>query len=92
MQGTVGYIGYFGSQEGKRTWYNCDYYERFAQCCFKDKKIQTCKISARCKYHTENTPVTILEIEKQKKKQNKVKVEVTKTRKKQTKKEQYNWK
>lgn len=65
MQGTSGYIGYFGSQEGKRTRYNCDHYERFAQCCFRDKKIQACKSPARCKYHTENTPVPLLEIEKQ---------------------------
>uniref|UniRef100_UPI00189E0BF6 GreA/GreB family elongation factor n=1 Tax=Turicibacter sanguinis TaxID=154288 RepID=UPI00189E0BF6 len=35
------------------------------QCCFRDKKIQACKSPARCKYHTENTPVTLLEIEKQ---------------------------
>lgn len=86
MQGTSGYIGYFGSQEGKRTRYNCDHYERFAQCCFRDKKIQACKSPARCKYHTENTPVTLLEIEKQNEKYNKVKVEATKTRKRQTKK------
>lgn len=64
LQGTSGYIGYFGSQEGKRTRHNCDHYERFAQCCFREKKIQPCKSPGWCKYHTENTAVTLLEIEK----------------------------
>lgn len=65
LQGTSGYIGYFGSKEGKRTRYNCDHYERFAQCCFRNKKIQACKSPGRCKYHTENTAFTLLEIEKE---------------------------
>ena len=30
MQGTSGYISYFGSNEGKRTRFNCDNYHRFA--------------------------------------------------------------
>lgn len=67
LQGTSGYIGYFGSNEGKRTRFNCDHYERFAQCCFREKKIQACKIPGRCKYHTENTAVTLLEIEEENK-------------------------
>ena len=67
LQGTSGYIGYFGSNEGKRTRFNCDHYERFAQCCFRNKKIQACKSPGRCKYHTENTAVTLLEIEEENK-------------------------
>lgn len=39
LQGTSGYIGYFGSNEGKRTRFNCDHYERFAQCCFRNPEL-----------------------------------------------------
>ena len=52
MQGTSGYISYFGSNEGKRTRFNCDHYHRFAECCFRNKKIEPCKSPGRCKYHT----------------------------------------
>ncbi len=67
LQGTSGYIGYFGSREGKRTRYNCDHYERFAQCCFRNKKIEACKSPGRCKYHTENISVNSVKIEKENK-------------------------
>ena len=76
MQGTPGYISYFGSSEGKRTRFNCDHYHRFAECCFRNKRVEPCRSPGRCKYHTENTPVTLLEIE------NQSKVKVTKTSKK----------
>lgn len=63
LQGTPGYIGYFGSREGKRTRFNCDHYHRFAECCFRNKRVEPCKSPGRCKHHTENTSVTLLEIE-----------------------------
>lgn len=69
MQGTSGYISYYGSKEGKRTRHNCDHYERFAQCCFRNKKIQACKSPSRCEYHTENTTRTLIEIRESKKEQ-----------------------
>lgn len=53
MQGTSGYISYFGSNEGKRTRYSCDYYNREARCCVREKKIHGCLNPEWCKYFTE---------------------------------------
>ena len=53
MQGTSGYISYFGSNEGKRTRFNCDHYDRIAMCCCRNKTIQECESPGRCKYHTD---------------------------------------
>ena len=65
LQGTSGYIGYFGSNEGKRTRFNCDHYDRVAMCCCRDKKIQECKSPGRCHHHTDYPQVYLnKEVEK----------------------------
>lgn len=70
LQGTSGRIGYYGKSEGKRTRYDCKYYKREAQCCFKDEEIKPCKNPAKCPYFMEVGTISEVNLKEESEKKN----------------------
>ena len=70
LQGTSGRIGYYGKSEGKRTRYDCKYYQREAQCCFKDEEIKPCKNPAKCPYFMEVGTISEVNLKEESEKKN----------------------
>lgn len=70
LQGTSGRIGYYGKSEGKRTRYDCKYYQREAQCCFKDEEIKPCKNPAKCPYFMEVGMISEVNLKEESEKKN----------------------